>query len=115
MLRPDRLRTAREKRGLTQRDLGRLCGLGVNQINRYEQGVSDPGSAILTTIARELSVSTDYLVGLTDDPHDFSSTALREDELALLHAYSSGDSVTLLRLIADRMQKLTKATDATDE
>lgn len=106
MLRPDRLRAAREKRGLTQRDLGRLCDLGVNQINRYENGLSDPSSAILTTIARELGVSIDYLVGLTDDPHDFSSMSLHEDELALLYAYSSGDSVALLRLIADRMQKL---------
>ena len=80
-------------------------------INRYEAGKSDPNSAILTTIVQQLGVSTDYLVGLSDDPHDYAEMPLRDDERQLLEVYASGNSITLMRLIADRLEKLAKSPD----
>ena len=63
---PHRLRLTRENQNLSQRELGRLCGLGANQINRYESGTSEPTVQTLKAIASQLKVSTDYLLGLTD-------------------------------------------------
>ena len=106
MLLPDRLRAAREKRGLGQRELARSCGISSNQMNRYEQGVSDPTSRLLIIIADELGVTTDYLLGRSDDPRFFAPDSLREDERKLLDAYTVGDMTTLVKLASDRVRLL---------
>src|SRR5579871_2908744 len=63
-----RLRETRERKGLSQKQLALLCGLGINQISRYENGATDPASHILQKLATSLGVSADYLLGLTDEP-----------------------------------------------
>lgn len=108
---PDRLRLAREKRNLTQRDLGHLCNLGVNQINRYENGLNDPSTEILSLIARHLNVTTDYLLGLTDEPQGYMTESLRNDERQLLDAYTTGDLATIIRLVSQRIDTLTGAAE----
>jgi transcriptional regulator with XRE-family HTH domain len=85
---PQRLRQIRENRGLSQRELGRRCELGVNQINRYENGLSDPTIHTLRAIAYELAVSTDYLLGLSDQPQELKPfTDLKIDEQNLINTY----------------------------
>lgn len=105
-LRLDRLRLTREMRGISQQELARACGIGINQINRYENGVTEPSAAILALIAQKLDVSTDYLFGLTDTPSSASIESLRQDERKLLEAYTLGDSLTLMALMVERMQNL---------
>ncbi len=83
-----RLREAREKRGFTQRELAQRCNFGINQINRYENGTSDPPSEYLRTLAQQLGVSTDYLLGLTDEPQGFAvPSEIKPDEREILDAY----------------------------
>lgn len=77
MMFPKRLREMREKRGLTQRELAGLCGLGDKQIWRYENEQSEPNAEALIQLARKLEVSTDYLLGLVDQPNE----RLSEEEL----------------------------------
>jgi transcriptional regulator with XRE-family HTH domain len=67
-MRGDRLKAIREKRGLTQRELAERCGFNEKQILRYEKGLSEPTADHLTSIAQELSVSADYLLGLVSEP-----------------------------------------------
>lgn len=105
-LRTDRLRIAREKRGLTQRDLSRLTGLSINQIHRYENGIADPSTPILSAIANQLAVTTDYLLGLSDIPEGNIQLDLRNDERQLLDAYTVGDSTTIFKLVTDRLRQL---------
>lgn len=109
MLFPDRLRAARESRGLGQREFARICGLSANQMNRYENGLSDPSTRILITIANELGVTTDYLLGLTDVPGGYAVDSLHKDERELLAAYADGDSNAMTLLMAERLQKLAKS------
>lgn len=104
----ERLRQARERLGLTQRQLAHLSGLGEQQIHRYESGKSDASSDGLKAIAQQLHVTTDYLLGLSDDPRGYGELPLREDERKLLEAYSLGDSVTMLKLLAARWEALAK-------
>jgi transcriptional regulator with XRE-family HTH domain len=63
-----RLRESREKRGISQQELSRLCGLNSNQISRYERGTQEPALFIMRCIAETLGVSLDYLVGITVEP-----------------------------------------------
>lgn len=68
-----RLRTLREQRGLTQRDLGRLAKIDVMLVSRYERGIGYPAVETVVALASALEVSLDYLLlGKmvdTDRPH----------------------------------------------
>jgi len=88
ILRVDRLRTIREQRGLSQRELARLCGLGETQINKYESGLSDPNVESLKLMAEKLGVSTDYLLSITDEPRGhLGDGQLDESERVMLNTY----------------------------
>lgn len=105
-LRIDRLRAARERRGLSQRELSKLLEIGDNQINKYENGGAEPSLRVLYRIAEQLGVTADYLIGLSDAPHGYTSAELRTDERQLLDAYTRGDVTTLNKLAIDRLRML---------
>lgn len=60
---PMRLKKLREKRRLSQKTLGELCGLSKNTIGQYERGEREPTFQALVTIADFFEVSMDYLAG----------------------------------------------------
>ncbi len=64
----ERLRALREKRNLTQRQLGELLHIEQSTLARYETGENDPKPAVLKTLVEFFDTSADYLHGLTDDP-----------------------------------------------
>ena len=83
-----RLRHMRQQRGLTQRQLGELCGITLYQISRYETNKSDISGDSLEALARNLDVSTDYLLGLSQQPKgQLGDSQLSEEELAILDIF----------------------------
>ena len=101
---PHRLRQIREGKGFSQRELGRLCGLGANQINRYESGTSEPTVQTLITIANQLNASTDYLLGLTDDPQYIATLSqIEPDERELLDTYRHEGWSGVAKLSVDKL------------
>ena len=71
-MRGDRLRDARKRLRLSQRELAKKLGLTATDIYRIERGiVKDPHSSRVVEFAKALGVSTDYLLGMTpdDDAH----------------------------------------------
>lgn len=66
-----RVKRARERLGITQAELARRTGTSANAINLLEQGITyDPRASRIVAVARELKVSADYLLGLTDEPEE---------------------------------------------
>ena len=63
-----RLRDMREDHDLTQRQLAALLGMAQPQYSRYEQGLRDIPTPVLIQLARLYDTTTDYLLGLTNDP-----------------------------------------------
>lgn len=91
---PVRLKATRELRKLTQAELGQLAGLPSTTISHFESGSRKPSFDNLKRLTRVLAVSTDYLMGVTDQP-DASAAAERiarhlsnasEEEIAMLEA-----------------------------
>lgn len=62
----DRIRAAREARGLTQFDLGVMIGRRDGDISRWERGALAPKIGTLVNISKALGVPLDYLAGVTD-------------------------------------------------
>lgn len=68
MLLGENLRKAREEKGLTQAEVAKLLDMSASAIGMYEQGRRDPDTDTLKKLAELYEVSTDYLLGCTDDP-----------------------------------------------
>jgi transcriptional regulator with XRE-family HTH domain len=59
---PERLRTLRKQKDLSQTELGQLAGLHYTHIGRFERGISRPGGDTLKRLAGALGVTSDYLL-----------------------------------------------------
>jgi len=99
-MRGDRLKRIREESNLTQDDLAEMIGVGVLQINRYENEKTEPNGDMIANIAKALHISSDYLLGLTDDPTPMAlSGGLSTKERAVLAALRRGESVRAIKVI----------------
>ncbi|NKC11720.1 MAG: helix-turn-helix domain-containing protein [Gammaproteobacteria bacterium] len=76
----NRLREVRELRDLSQGELARRAGLPPSAVSHFESGSRKPSFANLRRLAEELQVTSDYLLGRSDDlMGDGPATALFRD------------------------------------
>jgi transcriptional regulator with XRE-family HTH domain len=93
----ERLRERREAAGLSLGQVAEYEGRHKSQISKLETGYSEPPAwALIASLARRYRTSSDYLLGLTDDP---SPAALRE-----LPAFGA-DVLAILRLLPPVYQR----------
>lgn len=64
-----RIRAARERVGLSQKELALALHIKPTTFNGYETGAHDPKSEVLAGIARVCDTSVDFLLGLTSNPN----------------------------------------------
>ncbi|WP_437831461.1 helix-turn-helix domain-containing protein [Niallia taxi] len=63
----ERIKYIRNKRKLSQKEMAKELGVSNVQLSRYETGERKPDPEMLSSIADFLDISTDYLLGRTDD------------------------------------------------
>lgn len=63
-----RIRELREDHDLTQRQLAGFLHMTQTQYFRYEHGYRDVPTDVLIALARLYGTSTDYILGLSNDP-----------------------------------------------
>lgn len=77
-----RLRRARDEAGYKQIEAAKKLGISNGTLSGYERSYRDPDTDILNDMAGLYGVSTDWLLGKTDQPHSDErdeKTALIED------------------------------------
>lgn len=101
-----RLRELREAKGMTQKELGDVVRFSPSTIGMYESGRRDPDSDTLRVLAELFQVSTDYLLGRTDDRGSSLSEAPAPygDKLGIND--DQGDWPKGYRIIAREMDRL---------
>ncbi len=72
----DRLRMLRKSRKVSQTRLAKVLGYGYTAIANYESGRNEPSLGDLRRIADFFDVSTDYLLGRTDDQYSHKNFEL---------------------------------------
>lgn len=89
-----RIREARERAGLSQKQLAEFLNIRPNTFSGYETGAHDPKSNILTEIAKKCNTTVDYLLCLTDNPGQakFDVDATTADEKNLIRIYRQLDT-----------------------
>ncbi|GAA5418042.1 hypothetical protein Pryu01_03124 [Paraliobacillus ryukyuensis] len=73
----NRLKLLRDKKGLLQKQVADKLGIKSNTLSGYENGSRSPDHKLLNSIADFYNVTTDYLLGRSDDPE---LTEKEEDE-----------------------------------
>lgn len=64
----ERLQELRNDKGLTQKELAEAVAVSQYTISSYETNRSEPNHEITVRIAQFFDVSSDYLMGLIDEP-----------------------------------------------
>lgn len=82
-----RIKTLREKRGLSQVKLANSVGVAKATILRIEAGKQNPSAKLLGRIAKELNVSADYLLGLKITAEEIPAEILKLCRLAVDAGY----------------------------
>ena len=79
----DRIKSLRERAGLTQADIARQIGISRSGVNSWEMGLSVPSTQYIVELAKKFKVSTDYLLGM-DDTSSISISGLTDKQVAVL-------------------------------
>ena len=64
----ERIRNLRIDARMTQEELGLKVGVTKQTVSSWEKGISTPNYDILVELSNIFQVSTDFLLGKTDDP-----------------------------------------------
>ena len=68
----ERIRELREDNDLRQIDVAKILKMSQTGYSKYETGENDIPTRVLIALARYYHVSTDYLLGLTNNPSSYS-------------------------------------------
>lgn len=75
-----KLKALRTARKISQKEFGKLFGLAESTIGMYERDERRPDFELLNRFADFFEVSTDYLLGRTDNPHYISNSQQDDEE-----------------------------------
>ncbi len=98
----ERLKQLRTEKNYTQQDLADLTGLSKPTISRFESNKKTPSRESVTKIAKVFNVSTDYLLGLSEQKN---KDVIKDEE-----AFTEKDK----KDIGKRMEEIRKDLTDTD-
>lgn len=94
-----RLEALLEEKELKQKDLAKKIGVSEVTISRYLTTNRRPRTDVAIKIAKELGVSTDYLLAENEDNHESSGESERDftqEELELLEKIKDDPEISIL-------------------
>jgi transcriptional regulator with XRE-family HTH domain len=97
-----RLRAARELRGMSQGDLAEKAKMPPSSIAHFESGSRKPSFDTLRRLATALGVTTDYLLGRVDEPSFAEAGDPLYRDVGKLTAKDRDLAKEFLKLLAER-------------
>ena len=83
----DRLRTCREEKGFSQKQVALEIGVRPPTVSQWESGIKSPSRENIAKLAGLYGVTVDYLMGRTNECSVVTSSDLSVDELKLIQDY----------------------------
>ena len=77
----DNLRTLRKEHQLSLKQLGEIIGVAESTMSLYETKKREPDQQTLKNIAKYFNVTTDYLLGLSENPAPPESDGIELSEI----------------------------------
>lgn len=108
-MRGDRLKDLRIKHNYTQQELAEFLQTSSSQVKRWENDEVIPSSDALSKMATVFGVTSDYLLGLVDEPESkLSSTDLSANELRIVELVRAGRFTDVMRILLDAQKEIEK-------
>lgn len=89
----ENLKTARERKGLSQKDMAEQIGVAKSTYSLYESGNREPNVQTIKKIADVLTTSADELLGIEEEPQTiaahFDGTEYTEAELDEIRQFAA--------------------------
>ena len=79
----EKLKSLRIEKNLTKKQVADRIGLATSVISSYESGTRYPSYDVFVKLSRIFHVSTDYLLGITDQ-RNIDVTGLKENKIELV-------------------------------
>lgn len=79
----EKLKALRLEKKYTQKQIAERTGVAISAVSSYEAGIRYPSYDTLVKLARIYHVSTDYLIGMTDN-RNIDVNGLNEEEVAAI-------------------------------
>lgn len=79
----EKLKSLRLEKKLTQKQIADRIGLAISAVSSYESGTRYPSFEVLIKLSRIFHVSTDYLLGITEQ-RVIDVTGLDDNEVELV-------------------------------
>lgn len=101
-MRGDRLKDLRVKHSYSRQRLAEMLDISEASIPRYENGINIPSTDVIVKIATLFNVSTDYLLGLSEEPTGHSGIEMSAIETKIISAVrlvAPDDQIRILRVI----------------
>jgi transcriptional regulator with XRE-family HTH domain len=76
----ERLKKVRIDRGLRQEDIGAIVHVGKSTVSQWENNIHVPDIETIVKIANYLNVTSDYLLGLSDNPTPIETIAAHRSD-----------------------------------
>ncbi|AXF56828.1 helix-turn-helix domain-containing protein [Salicibibacter kimchii] len=76
----ERLKEQRKKHKFTQQKVAKILGITESGYGYYEQGRNEPSIEMIKKLSETYDVTSDYLLGLTDDPNTQSLPSADNEE-----------------------------------
>lgn len=100
----ERLKDLRHEKGVTITQVARACKVSIQCISSLEMGKRNPTGSTISMLADYFGVSTDYLLGRSDDFGNVNVqstvSALSEEEGELLALFRKMDRAQKVRVVA---------------
>lgn len=81
-----RIKELRLELNMTQEEFAASLGLSKTAYNNYEMGIREPRSDFFKKVSIQYSVTTDYLLGLSDEKNKKSPAPVQAETEELTHA-----------------------------
>jgi transcriptional regulator with XRE-family HTH domain len=105
----ERLVLLRTRFELTQEELASKIGVSKKQVSAWETGPTEPRNDSVVALARFFNVTTDFLLGVTDNEKGhLSKSDLTPEQLKVLAAYDRGDMLELIDAVREDVNKRRK-------
>lgn len=109
-----RIKYLRENARLTQKELGARVGISPGNLSKYELGQLEPNLTVIQKLSEFFDVSSDFLLGLSDNPNASKKGAESDSDAPHDYVYVMGANGIRQRFYippekADRFMKLIEA------
>lgn len=104
----ERIKKHRLKNNLTQKELSVQLGLTSKMISFYENDERTPPADILVKLSKIFAVSTDYLLGLSEDKKDGVFSDFEVELLNSFRALSKDEQEEVIEILRLKLRRLKK-------